>query len=190
MHSGPPSDSGSGPLIHLPARAGRGLVHLIVDTPRGSSQKYKYDPELRSFRLSRVLPAGMHFPFDFGSIPSTVGADGDGLDVVLISEHSSFVGCVFEARLIGVLQAEQREGGRRLRNDRLLAVPVTPVNAPLWRHVRELPRRMLDELEQFFVGYNRIHGRQFEPLGRQGPAAAQRLLAAGMKLFQSKPSGT
>ncbi|HLW25295.1 MAG TPA: inorganic diphosphatase [Steroidobacteraceae bacterium] len=185
---GVPPTSGPEALMRLPARAGRGLVHVIIDTPRGSSQKYKYDPELRGFKLSRMLPLGMHFPFDFGSIPGTRAADGDALDVILISEHASFVGCLFKARLIGVLEAEQREGGRRLRNDRLLAVPTSPVNAPLWRHVRELPRRMLDELEQFFVSYNRVHGREFEPLGRGSPAAAERLLNAAAKLFQHESS--
>jgi inorganic pyrophosphatase len=174
--------------MRLPARAARGRVHVIVDTPRGSSQKYKYDARINCFKLSRMLPAGMHFPFDFGAIPGTVGADGDALDVVLVSEHPSFVGCLFEARLIGVIEAQQREGGRTLRNDRLLAVPVSPVNAPLWRELRELPQRMLDELEQFFVSYNRIHGRQFAPLGRRGRAAAERLLEAGVKRHRRSSS--
>lgn len=185
-----PAAQGLESVMALPAQAGAGLVHVIVDTPRGSTQKYKYDPEFNGFRLSRMLPAGMHFPFDFGSIPSTAAADGDALDVVLMSAHSSFVGCLLTARLIGVLEAEQREARSTIRNDRLLAAPVSPVNAPAWQDLRQVPRSMLDELEQFFVSYNRIHGREFRPLRRCGPAAARRLLIQAARDHQrSSPRG-
>jgi len=61
----------------IPARAGRGLFHVVVDTPRGSRNKYKFATDSHCFALSRVLPEGMHFPYDFGSIPQTKAADGD-----------------------------------------------------------------------------------------------------------------
>jgi inorganic pyrophosphatase len=168
----------------LPARDTGGLVHLIVDTPKGSSNKYKYDPALRLFKLSRVLPLGMHFPCDFGAIPSTAAADGDALDVALFTAHPSFPGCLMTVRLIGVLEAEQTEKGRTLRNDRLVAVPVTPVNKPDERQLRDLPKGFMDELEQFFVGYNRAHGRLFKPLARRGPRRAQQLLNTAMRLYE------
>src|ERR1700684_4593905 len=154
--------------ISLPPRSDAALVHVIVDTPKGSSNKYKYDPRLRLFKLSRVMPLGMHFPCDFGAIPSTAAADGDALDVAVITDHPSFIGCLLTVRLIGVLEAEQTEKGRTIRNDRLVAVPETPVNKPEVRQLRALPRGSMAQLEQFFVGYNRAHGRQFKPLGRGG----------------------
>ena len=49
-----------------------GLVHVLIDTPRGSRNKIKYDEELGCFRLSRILPPGLCFPYDFGSIPGTL----------------------------------------------------------------------------------------------------------------------
>jgi inorganic pyrophosphatase len=168
----------------LPARSAGGLVHVIVDTPKGSGNKYKYDPELRLFKLSRVLPLGMHFPCDFGAIPSTAAADGDALDVALFTAHPSFPGCLMAVRLLGVLEAEQTEKGRTIRNDRLVAVPVTPVNKPDLRQLRDLPQGSMDELEQFFVGYNRAHGRKFKPLARRGPRYALQLLNAAMRLYE------
>jgi inorganic pyrophosphatase len=87
-------------------------------------------------------------------------------------------------RLIGVLEAEQTEKGRTLRNDRLVAVPVTPVNKPDERQLRDLPKGFMDELEQFFVGYNRAHGRLFKPLARRGPRRAQQLLNTAMRLYE------
>jgi len=175
--------------MSLPSRSGGGLVHVVVDTPKGSSNKYKYDPELRLFKLSRILPMGLHFPCDFGAIPSTAAADGDALDVALFTDNPSFHGCLMTVRLIGVLEAEQREKGRTIRNDRLVGVPVTPVNKPEVRDLRDLPKGSMHELEEFFVGYNRTHGRQFKPLARRGPRYAQQLLSAAMRLHEQRRGG-
>lgn len=172
--------------MSLPPQGERGLVHVIVDTPKGSSNKYKYDPRRRLFKLSRVMPLGMHFPCDFGAIPSTAAADGDALDVAVITEHPSFIGCLLTVRLIGVLEAEQTEKGRILRNDRLIAVPETPVNPPEARELRDLPSGSMAQLEQFFVGYNRAHGRRFQPLARRGPRHAERLLRTAIRLHEQR----
>jgi inorganic pyrophosphatase len=170
--------------MNLPSRARGGLVHVVVDTPKGSTNKYKFDVEHQLFKLSRVLPLGAHFPFDFGFIPSTAAEDGDALDVILIVDVPSFVGCLMKVRLIGVVTAEQREQRHTIRNDRLVAVPVTPVNKPTIRRIHDLPNQQLNELEFFFINYNKVQGRQFSPLGRRGPEAAERLLRAGIQRAQ------
>jgi inorganic pyrophosphatase len=163
-------------LMRLPPRAGRGLVHLVVDTPRGSRNKYKFDPDRGLFALSRVLPEGMHFPCDFGSIPGTLGEDGDALDAVVVVDVPSFVGCLMTVRPVGVIAAEQTEKRRTIRNDRLIAVAITPANKSTVRRLGDLPKIKLDELDHFFMNYNRAHGRIFRPIGRLGPAAAERAL--------------
>jgi inorganic pyrophosphatase len=169
---------------NVPACAEDGLVHVIIDTPQGSRNKYKYDEQFRCFKISRVLPIGMCFPHDFGSIPGTVGADGDPLDALVLVETPSFAGCLMKVHLIGVLEAEQTEKRRTLRNDRLIAVAETPVNKPVITHLNEISTAALDELEQFFVNYNRVHGREFKLIGRRGPQAAKRLLKIGMRAFR------
>jgi inorganic pyrophosphatase len=186
-HAQPPSGFDWG--MSLPSRGEGGLVHVIVDTPKGSGNKFKFDPKLRLFKLSRVMPLGLHFPCDFGAVPSTAAADGDALDVAIFSEHPSFPGCLLTVRLIGVLEAEQTEKGRTIRNDRLIAVPETPVNKPQARQLRDLPRGSIPELEQFFVGYNRAHGRHFKPLGRRGPRYAEQLLRAAIRLHEQQCGG-
>jgi inorganic pyrophosphatase len=52
-------------------------IQVAIETPKGCRNKYKFDPKLRSFTLSRVLPDGMVFPYDFGFVPSTMAEDGD-----------------------------------------------------------------------------------------------------------------
>src|SRR5687767_5209428 len=82
-------------------------VNAIVDTPQGSQNKYKFDEESGLFMLGGAMPAGSVFPFEFGFIPSTAGGDGDPLDLLILMDAPTFVGCLVRARLIGVILAEQ-----------------------------------------------------------------------------------
>jgi inorganic pyrophosphatase len=173
-------------LDRLPSRTGKGLINVVVDTPRGSRNKFKWDDEAQCFRLGRILPAGASFPYDFGSIPQTLAEDGDALDVLLIAEAPCFTGCLVTARLIGAICAKQTEKGKTIRNDRLLAVPVTRANPAEITDLRELPAARLDEIEHFFVSYNRAHGRRYEPFARVGAKKAERTLAAAERLYFRK----
>src|SRR5690242_7742786 len=111
------------PFAHLGAADPQsGDFNVIIETPKGNRNKFKYDEELDLFMLSGVLPAGAVFPFDFGFIPGTRGGDGDPLDVLVLMDEPSFTGCLVRARLIGVIEAEQTEDGKTARNDRLIAV--------------------------------------------------------------------
>lgn len=164
----------------IPPLASSGLIHVIIDTPRGSRSKYKFDKVSGLFKLSRILPAGLQFPCDFGFIPGTIGEDGDALDVALMSEESSIVGCLMTVRLLGVLRARQIDSGKSIRNDRFVAVPATPVNTPRQKDLRDLARAQLDALEDFFVVYNQLQGRKFVPERRDGAQAARQALRRGM----------
>ncbi len=163
-----------------------GCVNVIIETPKGSHNKYKYDTKLALFTLGGVLPAGAVFPFDFGFVPSTMGEDGDPLDVLVLLDESVPTGCLVKARLIGAIEARQTEpGGRRVRNDRLLAVAV---QAHTHQHVRkpgDLQAKLLDEVEAFFSDYDAQRGKRFKPLRRSGPRRAMKLLAAGMAAWDA-----
>lgn len=141
-------------------------IDVIVETPKGSAEKYDYDPKHQLFKLHKIMPAGMVFPYDFGFIPGTKGEDGDPLDVIIFSELKSFPGCMMECRIIGVLRAEQKEDRKKIRNDRFLAVPVESV---IYRNIdsfKDFPSNIIEELEQFFVDYNKMQGKKFFPDGR------------------------
>jgi inorganic pyrophosphatase len=151
-------------------------LNVVVDTPRGSRNKYKFDQETGQWRLSKVLPQGMCFPYDFGFLPSTQAEDGDPVDVLLLTDEPAFPGCVVPALLIGVLEAEQTEEGKTVRNDRLVAVVETPYNSAEFRSLEDVGRQRLDEIAHFFVSYNQMEGWQFKPLARRGANHAQELL--------------
>jgi inorganic pyrophosphatase len=100
-----------------------GEIHAVVETPKGSRNKFDFDPETGCFELGSAMPAGVEFPFEFGFIPGTLGEDGDPLDLLILMEAPTFVGCVVRARLVGVIEAKQKEkDGKEERNDRLIAV--------------------------------------------------------------------
>jgi inorganic pyrophosphatase len=159
-----------------------GLVRVVIDTPSGSRNKYKFDPELGVFKLSRILPAGMSFPFDFGSIPGTRAEDGDALDVLVLTEAPLFVGCLVHVRLIGVIRAIQTERRKSIRNDRLLAALETPVNAARFRDLSDVSRDTVREIEHFFCSYNEAQGRPFRISGRGGAKAAERMLTKALQV--------
>src|ERR1043166_933263 len=130
-------------------------LNVIIETPKGSRNKYNYDEELRLFKLGGVLTSGAVFPFAFGFVPSTKGGDGAPLDVLVLMDEPAFTGCLVEARLVGVVEALQTErDGERTRNDRLIAVAT---QAHAHRHVRslgQLDEQLVSEIEHFFVSYN------------------------------------
>jgi len=174
-------------LIRLPARDERGHVTVVVETPRGSHSKYKFDPGCNALRLGAVLAEGLSFPYDFGFVPSTLGEDGDPLDVLLLLDHAVPPGCVVTARLIGVLEVRRRTGRDKWRrNDRFFAVAT---HAPAHRHLQtlsDLGRRTIEEVESFFVHYAGFNGKTLEVLARRGPRRAERLLKKGAALFERR----
>lgn len=162
-----------------------GDLNVIVETPKGSRNKFEYDAELGLFKLGGVLPAGAVFPFDFGFVPSTVGGDGDPLDVLLLMDEPAFTGCLVRARLLGVIEAEQTEkDGETTRNDRLIAVAKKTHMYRKARSLGSIGENVVTEIEHFFVSYNSIKGKEFRPLGRFGPVRARRLVEEGAKSFR------
>ncbi len=157
---------------------------VVIETPKGSHNKYKFDEELGVFMLSGILPEGMSFPYDFGFLPATLGEDGDPLDVLVLMDQPAFCGCVVLSRLIGVIEAKQTErDGKSERNDRLVAVPMKCRVYNDCHSLKELNEHRQHEIQEFFVSYNRVHGKKFDVLDILGPKRAEELARQGMKKF-------
>ncbi len=157
---------------------------VVIETPKGSRNKYKYSEDFCCFQLAKVLPEGMVFPFDFGFLPSTTGDDGDPLDVLLLMDQPTFCGCLVLSRLVGVIEAEQTEkNGEAERNDRLVAVPLETQRYGKVRSIKDLDQQMLDEIERFFKSYNTQTGKKFKLIGFHGRHRAESLAKQGMRKF-------
>ena len=151
-------------------------MDIIIETPKGSSEKYKYDEALRLFRLHKTLPAGLVFPFDFGFIPGTEGDDGDPLDVLVISEFRAFPGCIMDCRLVGCIETEQFHEGAKLRNDRFLAVPEQSRVFENAISIEDIPSTLIIEIESFFINYMHGEGKELHILGNLNASQAISLL--------------
>ena len=163
------------------AQPGEELLQVIIETPRGSRNKYSFDEDDHVFRLKAALPAGMVFPFDFGFLPQTVGGDGDPLDVLVLMDEPAFPGCVLLARLLGVMEVEQTENGKTQRNDRLLAVAETSHTFSNFRSIEDVPEQTRTELQQFFANYHQLQGKQSRLLAWRDAAEARQLIEEGLQ---------
>ena len=162
-----------------------GSCRAIVETPKGHRGKLDYDPKTDTFRLKTLLPDGMSFPLDFGFVPSTLADDGDPLDVMILADEPNPSGTLLDVRLIGVIEAEEAEEGRRERNDRVLAaVAVSHLYAAI-RSVEDLEARFIDNLVQFWTNKDRLEGKEFNCIGVHGPSAAVTLVKQAAK--RAKP---
>jgi inorganic pyrophosphatase len=159
----------------------KSIIRVVIETPKHCRNKYKFEPSLGAFSLSKVLAQGMEFPYDFGFVPSSKGEDGDPIDVLLLMDEPAFPGCIIESRLIGVIEAEQVEDGETVRNDRLVGVAKENHRYSDLEDISDVSKTLIRDLEEFFVNYHRTRGSKFKVLGTRGPKQAYRLLEKAIK---------
>jgi len=160
------------------------VCRAIIETPKGCRNKFDYDPDSGLFMLGGLLPEGMMFPFDFGFIPSTLGEDGDPLDILVLMDAPAHVGCLIHVRIIGVIMAQQIEDGKAERNDRLLGVAIHSYDHEDLKSIDDVSKTLLNQLEEFFISYNRQRGKKFRITGTGGPKKALKFLKGGIRAHQ------
>ena len=164
-------------LDRLPTRADADCVNVIVESPRGSRLKFDFDPKLGTFTVGRPLPLGMSYPFDWGFIPSTRGADGDPVDAMILNDVPTYPGILVRCRPIGMVELVQREsGGKAELNNRIVLLPQ-------WRdaHLEEasdLPGEVRAQVENFFVSTAKFTDKQVRIKGWASARKAMRFIDA------------
>jgi len=157
------------------------MLQVVIETPKGSRNKFSFNPKQHIFELKKVLPAGMTFPYDFGFVPSTKADDGDPIDVLVLMDESAFPGCVLTCRPIGVIEGEQGDKKDKERNDRIIAVEQ---EAHRWAEVKtidDLDEQFCRELEEFFVNYHKLTGKRYRVLALKGPGQVKKLVKSGRR---------
>jgi inorganic pyrophosphatase len=174
-------------LQTLPTYDGEGQLVCVVESPRGSVAKFKYDPEREVFILNRALILGVRYPYDWGFVPSTVAADGDPLDVMMFHDVPTYPGVVLGCEAIGALLVTQKcsDGDGRQPNHRLLAIPAGSEREHQWKDARDLSGRIRKELEQFFVAAAALADKELHILDWVGPSDATTLVTEAMKKFRA-----
>jgi len=174
------------PLAALPIRDEEGYLRAVIEVSAGSRNKYKFDPSLRGLVLHKVLPLGTSFPYCFGFIPSTLGEDGDPLDLLVLMDEPALPGTVVPCRLLGIIEAEQSEGKKRIRNDRLIAVAQPTHRYRQCKKFSDISKSVIEEVERFFVFYNREQGKTFTPIARHGRSKALAAVEQGRRAFRDR----
>lgn len=157
------------------------IVQVVIETPKDSRNKYAFDPKRKVFELKKVLPAGMTFPYDFGFIPRTKAEDGDPVDVLVLMDEPAFPGCVLKCRLVGVIEGEQGKNKDKERNDRIVAVEKENHSFADIKHIDDLGKQFVRELEEFFINYHELSGKQYRVIDVRGPKQARKRIEDGIR---------
>ncbi|MGC4000156.1 MAG: inorganic diphosphatase [Anaeromyxobacter sp.] len=164
-------------LARLPARDEQGAIRVVIESPRGATVKLKYDTGLGVMTVSRPLPLGLSYPYDWGFVPGTRAPDGDPVDALVYWDVPSYPGVVVPCRAIGVVRLEQdSKTNGRVRNDRILAVPVKHPRGDGLESPDDLPARVRDEIAQFFLSAIFFVPKNPALLGWGGPEEAALLV--------------
>src|ERR1700682_1992648 len=157
------------------------ILRVVVETPKGSRNKFAFDRDLLVFKLKKVLPTGMAFPYDFGFVPSTEAEDGDPIDVLVLMDEPAFPGCVLKCRPIGVIEGEQGKNKDKERNDRIVAVEKENHSFADIKHIDDLGKQFVCELEEFFINYHELSGKQYRVIDVRGPKQARKRIEDGIR---------
>ena len=153
------------------------LVTVVIETPRHSTGKYVFEEKEQCFCLKKILPLGMIFPYDFGMIEGTEGTDGDPLDAMVITECDTYPGVQMKCRVIGALLAYQRSPGKKaIRNDRFFFIPEQSFTYGHIKDIKDFSKRHNQQLEDFFINYNKSENKVFVPLKHINAPQASHLL--------------
>jgi inorganic pyrophosphatase len=160
---------------------------MVVDLPKGSSNKFEYDEEGGYFKLDRVLHSQMFYPFDYGFIPQTHSDDGDAIDVCVLVTYPTFPGCVIKVRPIGMLKTADEKGG----DNKILAVPVSKVDPRFDEitSVDQLPKHVQEELLLHFKEIKKLEKAKYDKVTINGFGTVDEAkveIAKAMEAYKAK----
>jgi len=168
------TDGGAGALKPTPSE--EHPIHVVVEIPKGSRNKYELDHETGRIRLDRMLFSPVHYPTDYGFVPDTLAEDGDPLDALVLLGEPTFPGCEIQARIVGMLDMADDKGP----DQKLLVVPLTD---PHWNHIYQIdqvPAHLLREIEHFFTVYKQLEDKTVESFGWRNAQAGRDIMAEAL----------
>jgi len=155
------------------------VVDVVIEIPKGTRNKYEYDPASGRIRFDRMLFSAMHYPSDYGFVVDTLADDGDPLDALVLVWEPTFPGCLIQARPVGVFEMEDEKGP----DQKILCVPI---HDPMWNHISDLdgvPPHLLKEIEHFFRVYKELESKKVGVGGWHDRQAAEQFVMAARQRF-------
>ncbi len=158
-----------------------GHIRMVVETPRHSTVKLKYDTQSGHFSVSHGLALGVSYPFDWGFVPGTLGEDGDPIDALALHECGTYPGVILTCSPLGVVDVEQKSKKGHIANPRLILRPLWYQRMDAIEAAPELPKTLREQLEQFFISATFFTGKDAKIKGWQGPKTALSLIREAAK---------
>jgi inorganic pyrophosphatase len=140
------------------------IFNTIIEIPRGSTNKYEVDSKTGMIKLDRVLYSPLYYPFDYGYIPQTKARDGDTLDVLVMISHSTFPGCIVEAKPLGVLLMKDEKGP----DEKVICAATKDPRYEGLNSLDDLEQHVLKEVTHFFEVYKELEEKTVEVIGWKG----------------------
>lgn len=155
------------------------VVTAVIEIPKGSKNKYEYDPEMGAIRLDRVLHSAVFYPADYGFIPKTLSDDGDPLDILVLITESTFPGCVMKARPVGVLNMTDDKG----TDEKIIAVAIGDPKLREIEDISDLDEHTVKEIANFFEIYKQLENKMVRVDGWMGKEDAHRVINEAVERY-------
>jgi inorganic pyrophosphatase len=164
---------------HPPAEG----LHVFVEIPKGSRNKYEYDERLGAIKLDRFLFSSVVYPTDYGFIPDTLAADGDPLDALVCVSEPTFPGCMINVDAIAMLEMRDEKG----EDEKILCIPTHDPNWSGIEKLEDLPEQLRDEIANFFSIYKQLESKDVEVVGWHPREAADEAIEHARARFRDQP---
>ena len=153
---------------------------VIVEIPKGSTNKYELDKQTGLLRLDRVLYSAVHYPADYGFIPRTYCDDGDPLDALVLGNEPVHPLTIVEARAVGVMRMRDEKG----IDDKIVAVSVRDPSFADYTDKAQLPPHVLRQVRRFFQDYKVLEHKQVIVEELLGPDEALAIIKDALELYR------
>ena len=158
---------------------------VIVEIPKGSTNKYELDKETGLLRLDRVLYSAVYYPADYGFIPRTYCDDGDPLDALVLGQEPVYPLTIVEARAVGVMRMRDEKGV----DDKIVAVSVRDPSFEGYTDKSQLPGHVLRQVQRFFQDYKVLEHKEVVIEDMLGPEDALRIIRESLELYRQLRRG-
>ena len=153
---------------------------VVIEIPKGSTNKYELDKETGLLKLDRVLYSAVYYPADYGFIPRTYCDDGDPLDVLVLGQEPVYPLTLVAARAIGVMRMRDEKGV----DDKIVAVSVKDPSYADYTDKSQLPPHLLRQLRRFFEDYKVLEDKKVLVEELLGPTEAVAIISEALELYR------
>ncbi len=158
------------------------VINVIIEIPKGSKNKYELDKETGLITLDRAMHTSQDYPFDYGFMPQSHWADGDPLDVVVLTTYPLACGVLVKVRPVGIIHmVDDGESDAKILG--------VPDHDPRWDDVKKLSdvnKHTLKEIEHFFLTYKKLQHKEVHIDGIGDVDEAKAAIQKSQELYKEK----